>query len=301
MLPESPEPIGRVVERLQAEFPDVSISSLRFLEREGLLTPSRTAGGHRLFRASDVGRIRQIKRWQAQRLSLTEIRERLAIGDQLPDWSEIADRFLQALLAGDPGRAVDAVRRASEAGAPFLDLAERVLQPALYEVGRRWEVGDASVAHEHQVTALARDCLAELAAGADRRPPSGRRAIAACVEGERHDLGLRMIAFGLDLSGWGVDYLGADVPTGVLLGLIDARRPQAVVLSVTGDVGLDPACRVARAIADLPDGRRPRLQIGGKAVERRPDPNLWLTADLGGQLQATVNRLNVEPDVDEPA
>ena len=90
MRARSFESIGRVVEQLQAEFPDVTISSLRFLEREGLLRPSRTAGGHRVYTTEHVERIRQIKRWQAQRLSLVEIRERLKAREQLPPWPELA-------------------------------------------------------------------------------------------------------------------------------------------------------------------------------------------------------------------
>ena len=70
-------PIGQVVAELQASYPDVSHSSLRFLEREGLITSIRTPGGHRLYYRADVERIRQIKMWQAQRLSLDQIRQRL--------------------------------------------------------------------------------------------------------------------------------------------------------------------------------------------------------------------------------
>ena len=65
--------IGRIVELLAADYPDVTQSSLRFLEREGLLSPARTPGGHRLYTQADVQRVRQIKEWQAQRLSLEEI------------------------------------------------------------------------------------------------------------------------------------------------------------------------------------------------------------------------------------
>src|SRR5688500_10464102 len=77
-------PIGQVVAELRASYPDVSDSSLRFLEREGVSAPTRTAGGHRLFAQHDVERIRQIKPWQTQRLSLDESRPRLVDLDRLP-------------------------------------------------------------------------------------------------------------------------------------------------------------------------------------------------------------------------
>jgi DNA-binding transcriptional MerR regulator len=62
-------PIGRVVADLQGSYPDVTHSSLRFLEREGLVIPTRTPGGHRLYRPQDIERIRQIKAWQNGRNS----------------------------------------------------------------------------------------------------------------------------------------------------------------------------------------------------------------------------------------
>ena len=59
--------IGETLAQLQAEFPDLTLSSLRFLEKEGMLEPQRTQGGHRLYSDEDIARIRLIKRLQAQR------------------------------------------------------------------------------------------------------------------------------------------------------------------------------------------------------------------------------------------
>jgi DNA-binding transcriptional MerR regulator len=56
--------IGEVVRRLSEEFPDISISKIRYLEDEGLVTPSRTQGGYRLFSAEDVDRLEVILRLQ---------------------------------------------------------------------------------------------------------------------------------------------------------------------------------------------------------------------------------------------
>jgi DNA-binding transcriptional MerR regulator len=56
--------IGEVVRRLSDEFPDISISKIRYLEDEGLLTPRRTQGGYRLFSESDLERLQKILRLQ---------------------------------------------------------------------------------------------------------------------------------------------------------------------------------------------------------------------------------------------
>jgi DNA-binding transcriptional MerR regulator len=56
--------IGEVVRRLGEEFPDISISKIRYLEDEGLLAPRRTQGGYRLFSEDDLERLQKILRLQ---------------------------------------------------------------------------------------------------------------------------------------------------------------------------------------------------------------------------------------------
>ena len=73
--------IGTVCRRLQAEFADISISKIRYLEDQGLLTPKRTQGGYRLFSEEDVDTLETILRLQRDEfLPLRVIREELASG-----------------------------------------------------------------------------------------------------------------------------------------------------------------------------------------------------------------------------
>jgi len=71
--------IGEVVRRLSDEFPDISISKIRFLEDEGLLMPQRTRGGYRLFSEDDLERLTTILRLQRDEfLPLRVIRDELS-------------------------------------------------------------------------------------------------------------------------------------------------------------------------------------------------------------------------------
>ena len=73
--------IGTVCSRLQDEFPDVSISKIRYLEDQGLLSPQRTQGGYRLFSEDDVKRLETILRLQRDEfLPLRVIRQELEAG-----------------------------------------------------------------------------------------------------------------------------------------------------------------------------------------------------------------------------
>jgi DNA-binding transcriptional MerR regulator len=74
--------IGEVLESVRGDFPDVSISKIRFLEAEGLLTPERTSSGYRKFYEEDVTRLRFILSLQRdQFLPLRVIKDRLASGE----------------------------------------------------------------------------------------------------------------------------------------------------------------------------------------------------------------------------
>jgi DNA-binding transcriptional MerR regulator len=76
---ERPLTIGAVCRLLREEFPDISISKIRYLEEQGLLAPRRTPGRYRLFGEDDVDRLRTILRLQRdQFLPLRVIRQELA-------------------------------------------------------------------------------------------------------------------------------------------------------------------------------------------------------------------------------
>src|SRR5438093_1592130 len=73
--------IGAVCKALAQEFPDISISKIRYLEDQKLLAPRRTPGGYRLYAPSDVQRLRTILRLQRDEfLPLRVIRQELAAG-----------------------------------------------------------------------------------------------------------------------------------------------------------------------------------------------------------------------------
>jgi len=261
--------IGRIVELLAADYPDVTQSSLRFLEREGLLSPARTPGGHRLYTQADVQRVRQIKEWQAQRLSLEEIRERLTELDAAQEPHDFAIEFLTHALSGDVLAARRTILDASDLGMSLDVLFYEMLCPALVELGDRWERGDATVSQEKEVSAIASELIADLALGAVSASVEIQPVVAGCVAGERHELGLRMVSGLLGARGIGVHFLGADVAVPFLLDAVAMRSARAVLLSVTTDEHLSALRESSVALAALPNP--PCVLAGGQAVERNRD------------------------------
>ncbi|MBJ7472546.1 MAG: MerR family transcriptional regulator [Solirubrobacteraceae bacterium] len=84
--------IGAVCQTLRQEFPDISISKIRYLEDQRLIAPQRTSGGYRLYSQTDIDRLRAILRMQRDEfLPLRVIRQELAAGRGSADATTVGD------------------------------------------------------------------------------------------------------------------------------------------------------------------------------------------------------------------
>jgi DNA-binding transcriptional MerR regulator len=102
--------IGEVVEKLKPRFPDLTISKIRFLEEEGLVSPERTAGGYRKFHEADVARLELVLTLQKEHyMPLAVIRERLDDLDKGRVPSDIASAVASSETARLPLEAAETV------------------------------------------------------------------------------------------------------------------------------------------------------------------------------------------------
>ncbi|MDY7106891.1 MAG: cobalamin-dependent protein [Actinomycetota bacterium] len=203
------------------------------------------------------------------------------------DYDHIRLRYLEALLGDDDDRAHEVVADAVEDGATTTELFLQVLEPVQYEIGRRWESGEVSVAQEHFCTAVTETVVARsrpIGPGA-RIPADGRRALLACVEGELHAIGARMVADVLELHGWDVHHLGANCPTTEIVSTLARRPVDLVCLSFSVSAHAATAERAIRAVREMGDDRPLPILIGGRAVRVDPGIGHRLGAD-GSALDA---------------
>jgi DNA-binding transcriptional MerR regulator len=113
--------IGEVLDSIRADFPDVSISKIRFLEAEGLIAPERTSSGYRKFYDGDVARLRYILGLQRDHfLPLKVIRSRLADVDS-NGGGYPSDA--QPVPSPTPSPRAARARQPDDGGAPAPDLA----------------------------------------------------------------------------------------------------------------------------------------------------------------------------------
>ena len=171
--------------------------------------------------------------------------------------------FYEAIISADRERAVAALRRAlreEDAAAVYAG----VVQEALYAVGRGWQENRLSVAQEHAATATAQFALSAIFGELPRVDTRRGTALVTSVCGERHQVGVHMIADVLELAGWRTRFLGSDVPPAALRLAVREVQPDVVLLGVTMTESL-PALEEAVAAIREECGEAVRILVGGQA------------------------------------
>ena len=183
-------------------------------------------------------------------------------------------------MGGDPATATALVHAATSSGTDVRTLYLRVLQPALYEIGRRWEDAEISIAQEHLATATTQSLMAQLAErlGADTASRRGRTALLACAEGELHALGVRMVADFLEADGWDVLFVGALSPVHSVVELAASQGVDLVALSAALRERLPEVAAAVRALREL--DQPPLIAVGGQAFAGDATTALATGADV---------------------
>jgi DNA-binding transcriptional MerR regulator len=213
--------------------------------RYGLLSPTRSAGGYRLYSESDVRRVQRMRAFLAQGLSAAEAARAVLAERSTLAADPVSVRKAEAGGVANLRAALDELdERAAHHvldelfGALTIEAVIRdVLIPYLHELGDRWGRGEVSVGQEHFASNLIRSRLAGLAPGWGGG--QGPRALLACPPGELHDIAL--LSFGLVLrrSGWRVIYLGADSPMADVEHAATVLGPELVMLSASDSARFD--------------------------------------------------------------
>lgn len=209
--------------------------------------------------------------------------------EDVPDYAQepagldpAAETLAATLLAGDSDSArAQLLDCAREAWLP--EVVARVVRPAMWRIGWWWQTGRISVAQEHLATEIAHRAVDNAFTHTARKPRRQRSALFACVEGNRHALGMRTLADAFEIDGWAAFNLGADVPAASLPGMVNAFRPELVGLSVSMTQQLPAARAAIKAIRALPDGGRIRIMLGGLASDSLGEAWRWTGADLAAR------------------
>lgn len=192
--------------------------------------------------------------------------------------SALAQEYLEALLRADRRAASQMILAAVESGTSLRDIYLHVFQPVQREVGRLWQTNQISVAQEHFCTAATQMVMSQLYPYLFTGERKERSAVVACVDGELHELGARMVADFFEMGGWDSTFLGANTPPESVIRMTQERRADLLALSATMTFHVG---RVRDLIAALrAASSTTRVLVGGYPFNI--SPGLWRKVGADG-------------------
>lgn len=230
--------------RTVARMTGVNPVTLRAWERRyGLMAPHRTPSGHRMYSRTQVAQVRRVLGLLEQGMSICQaaaLVEREAAGESPPGtprdaWETYRQRALGAIRCFDEA-ALDTVFTEVLALFPVDAVTRRLVLPVLCQLGDSWATRDAGIAEEHFFTMHLRGRLAARRRGRGAEG-TGPMLVAACLPGERHELGLMLFCLAAQMRGYRVVLLGADTPVEDLPSVATRTAASAVLLSGSLDPG----------------------------------------------------------------
>ncbi|OAS16740.1 MerR family transcriptional regulator [Paenibacillus oryzisoli] len=261
-----------------SELLGIPVVTIRAWEnRYGVITPSRSGGGHRLLSEEDLSKLRFLKNQIDQNgLKISEAVAKLVQENKpIPPVQEaeqaasirtydiLAEKLYMDLIHFRSVQADETIDLAF-ALYDFEEAFRRIIVPVLYRAGSDWEEGKIVVAQEHfasetimrRISALFRIFPVN---------PSMPVVLAFCPEGERHHLGLMSFSLFLRKRGAEVLYLGPDTPLKDLDSIIASQNVSFIAVSVTDRRHVDKLLEwIELAIRNHP---RLRFLLGGAAFE----------------------------------
>jgi MerR family transcriptional regulator, light-induced transcriptional regulator len=274
----------------------LTAETLRAWERRyGLVKPERSPGGHRLYSFRDIQTLKWLVQRQQEGMSISRAielwrsleesgQDPLEIeAEKVPSVSsedisldELRNEWIEACLKFNEQAAEKTANLAFAVAAPETVCVE-LFQKGLSTIGEYWFTGRASVQQEHFASAIAMRRMYALLS-ASPLPHRSENILLACPPEEDHEFGLLLCAVLLRRRGWGVVYLGPNVPLHRLEEAIRTIKPLLVVSLAQGL----PAAHTLQEMAVMLARLKIRVAYGGRVFLDTPNLTYKIPAHFVG-------------------
>ena len=138
-----------------------------------------------------------------------------------------------------------------------------VFQRTQREIGRLWQTNQISVAQEHFCTAATQMVMSQLYPYIFSGEHKNRRLVAACVGGELHEIGARMVADFFEMEGWDTYFLGANTPPESIVATVQDRKADILALSATMTFHVNKVADIIALLRSKEGSTRTHVLVGG--------------------------------------
>ena len=207
--------------------------------------------------------------------------------------ADLARQYVNTLLQGDRNHAIRLIADALDKGINVKDIYLQVFQPSHYEIGRLWLQNKISIAQEHYSSAVTQMIMSQLYPHIFNPNRIGRRLVAACVEGELHQIGIRMAADFFEMEGWDTYYLGANTPGKAILQAIQDHEADILGVSLTMNFHRSTLEELVNRVRQSEIGKKIKILVGGYIFQETPDLCKKLAVDgWAADAREAVNAAN---------
>jgi methanogenic corrinoid protein MtbC1 len=202
--------------------------------------------------------------------------------------------FQEALLAGDHRRSAALFEEGIARSGNHVLTAVHLLQPALYEIGRKWQCNAVSVTQERLATAIAEAVLAQASGQTPPAAASDRCVVLARAPGNHHALGMRIVADAFEMEGWETLLLNGPASSDELLPILREKRPQLLGFSAALPPQLLAVRELLRQLREALGDAMPRVILGGLAVNQYPEVARSMGGDIVGKDAGDLQQVMAE-------
>ncbi len=194
--------------------------------------------------------------------------------------ADLARQYANTLLQWDRNQAIRLIADALDRGINVKDIYLQVFQPSHYEIGRLWLQNKISIAQEHYSSAVTQMIMSQLYPHIFNPNRIGRRLVAACVEGELHQIGIHMVADFFEMEGWDTYYLGANIPGKAVLQAIQNHEADILGISLAMNFHRSTLEELVNRVRQSEIGNKIKILVGGYIFQETPD--LWKKLAVDG-------------------
>jgi len=251
------------------------------------VTPTRTAGGHRVYTDQDIARLKLLNQAtnnghsisQIAQFSLDELKNLLKNDSNAGAQNQgsvvyagsskvhIAEDYIEKCYAAV--LAFDARTLESHFENAIVELGsqafiEHLLTPLLTMIGDRWKTGELRPVHEHMTSSIIRS-LSYILRNNNPCSDNAPRMIVSTPIGQLHELGALLAAIMAELNGWQVTYLGSNLPAEEIAAAVKYTNARAVTISISFSTDDHIIPKEIRRLKKL-IGAHVALIVGGRAA-----------------------------------
>ena len=246
---------------------NVSSSTIKRWVDEGRLQAVKTIGGHRKIHACDLLRVVREQHWN--HVDLAPLEELLGAKNQKAHSDQTVAHFHKSLCAGDQEQVRNILLESYHAGMPLNELGDRLIFPAMNQLGEDWTRGKVDIFQEHHATQGVWAALLEIRRHlleTVRPPENAPLALGGGPEKDHYLIANLLIELVFLQAQWRVINIGPNTPTSSFEKAVREKAPKIVWLSATHLTEPETFLEEMKAFRPFVEQTGGELLIGGQAI-----------------------------------